>query len=309
MRLRHVLCLLGLAAGLAWLTTPDARGQATEPVIRVILIDGQNNHAWRLTTPVLKQHLEACKRFKVDVSSHLKKGDTPGTVPTVPFPPDLSKYDVLVSNYNGQPWPAEFNKALQTRLREGKLALVIVHAANNSFPGWREYNEMIGMGWRNAHFGDRLVLDAAGKEVRQEKGKGAGAGHGRKHAFKVTVRNAEHPITKGMPREWMHTADELYHGMRGPIKNVRVLATAYSDRATGGTGEHEPMIWTVTYGKGRVFHTPMGHDLDGMRCVGFLATLQRGTEWAATGKVTVPLPENFPTADRTSALPGGGRRR
>jgi type 1 glutamine amidotransferase len=100
----------------------------------------------------------------------------------------------------------------------------------------------------------------------------------------------------------------LYHGLRGPIKNVTVLATAFSDKKTGGTGEHEPMIMTITYGKGRVFHTPMGHDLDGMRCVGFMATLQRGTEWAATGKVTIPLPASFPTADMTSAIPGESRR-
>jgi hypothetical protein len=309
MRARLAPGWLALAAALAWLAAPDSRGgDNPEPVHRVILIDGQNNHAWRLTTPVLKRHLEACKRFRVDVSSHLKPGDAPGKVPTVPFPPELSKYDVLLSNYNGGPWPAAFNKELDGRLREGKLAVVIVHAANNAFPGWREYNEMIGMGWRNANFGDRLVLDDRGEEVRLGKGKGPGAGHGRKHPFRVTVRNAEHPITKGMPREWMHTADELYHGMRGPIKNVQVLATAYSDKGTGGTGEHEPMIWTVTYGKGRVFHTPMGHDLDGMRCIGFMGTLQRGTEWAATGKVTLPLPENFPTAERTSALPGGARR-
>ena len=101
----------------------------------------------------------------------------------------------------------------------------------------------------------------------------------------------------------MHGADELYHGLRGPIENVHLLATAYSDKGKGGTGEHEPMIWTVDYGKGRVFHTPMGHDLDGMRCLGFAATLQRGTEWAATGKVTLPLPAPFPTADKTSSLP------
>lgn len=270
--------------------------------LRTLIIDGQNNHQWRLTTPVLKRHLEACKRFSVDVTSHLKSGDKPGSVKTVPFPPDLSKYDVVVSNYNGAPWPEEFNKDLEKRLSEGKLALVIVHAANNSFPGWKEYNDMIGMGWRDNKFGDRLILDAAGKEVRVEKGKGPGAGHGKKHAFRVTVRDAEHPVTRGMPREWMHTADELYHGMRGPVHNVKVLATAFDDKKQGGTGEHEPMIWTVTYGKGRVFHTPMGHDLDGMKCIGFATTLQRGTEWASTGKVTIPLPKDFPTAKKTSSV-------
>jgi type 1 glutamine amidotransferase len=281
--------------------------------IRVLIIDGQNNHNWRATTPVLLAHLNATKLFAVDVSSHLKKGDTPGSVKTVPFPPKLEDYTVVVSNYNGAPWPKAFNEELEKRVKEGKLHLVIVHAANNSFSDWKEYNEMIGMGWRGAGFGDRLTFSAEGKEVREPKGKGRGAGHGNKHAFQVVIRDAEHPVTKGMPREWMHTADELYAGMRGPIKNVKVLATAYSDKdpkkdGKGGSGEHEPMIWTVTYGKGRVFHTPMGHDLDGMRCVGFTATLQRGTEWAATGKVTQKLPEAFPTKDKASAIPGGARR-
>jgi hypothetical protein len=276
---------------------------ASAAPLRVLLIDGQNNHDWRATTPLLKRHLESCGRFSVDVSSHLKPGDRPGSVKTVHFPPDLTKYDVVVSNYNGAAWPEGFNRALEQRLAGGKIALVIVHAANNSFPRWREYNEMIGMGWRDNKFGDRLILDAGGKQVRQPAGKGAGAGHGRKHAFVVTVRDPEHPVTKGMPREWMHTADELYHGMRGPVRNVKVLATAYSDKATGGTGDHEPMIWTVAYGDGRVFHTPMGHDLEGMRCVGFLATLQRGTEWAATGKVTIDLPKDFPTARETRTVP------
>jgi hypothetical protein len=308
---QHGFALAAGAVALALVLVSTGRAADTpEPgkALRVIIIDGQNNHNWRSTTPILKRHLEASKRFTVDVSSNLRKGDRPGRVPTVPFPPDLSKYDVVLSNYNGAAWPRDFGKDLDRRLREGTIGLVIVHAANNSFTNWKEYNEMIGLGWRGAGFGERLILNDKGKEVIVPKGKGPGSGHGSKHAFKIIVRNAEHPITKGMPPEWMHTADELYHGLRGPGKNMQVLATAYSEKKTGGTGEHEPMIWTVRYGKGRVFHTPMGHDLDGMRCVGFMATLQRGTEWAATGKVTIPLPSNFPTADKTSAVPAESRR-
>jgi uncharacterized protein len=296
-----VLALVGLGAACAAVAPAPAAEGAEK--IRVLLIDGQNNHDWRSTTPLLKAELEGSGRFSVDVSSNLKPGDRPGKVETVLFPPDLGKYDVLVSNYNGAPWPKEFQTALEGRLKEGKIGLVIVHAANNSFPGWGEYNAMLGMGWRDNRFGDRLVLDAEGKEKRVPKGTGPGAGHGAKHASKVTVRDPDHPVTKGMPREWLHTADELYHGMRGPARHVHLLATAYSDKGKGGTGEHEPMIWTVAYGEGRVFHTPMGHDLDGMRCLGFVATLQRGTEWAATGKVTLPLPAAFPTAEKTGSLP------
>jgi type 1 glutamine amidotransferase len=272
-----------------------------EDKIRVLLIDGQNNHNWKATTPVLKKELEQCGRFTVDVASNVKPGEKSPTA-TVDFPPDLSKYDVLLSNYNGADWPKEMQTALEERLRDGKINLVIVHAANNSFGGWQEYNKMIGLGWRGADFGDRLILDTDGNVLRLPKGKGPGASHGPQHAFLVTVRDPDHPITRGMPREWMHMQDELYHGLRGPAVNVHLLATAYSDKKKGGTGEHEPMIWTVTYGKGRVFHTPMGHDVTGMRCVGFVGTLQRGTEWAATGKVTLPLPDAFPTAEKTSSI-------
>jgi uncharacterized protein len=308
-------------------------GTRPETKIKVLIIDGQNNHNWRATTPHLKKVLEACGRFTVDVATapEMPRRPQPTKVKSAEaqerykkalkeyearlppylkamgqFHPDISKYEVLLSNYNGDMWPRELRDELDDSLKSGKIALVIVHAANNSFPGWPEFNQMIGMGWRNNKFGDRLTLDENGKPVRVPKGKGPGAGHGSQHAFLITVRNREHPITRGMPASWMHTQDELYQGMRGPIEHVHLLATAFADKKKGGKGssnEHEPMIWTVTYGKGRVFHTPMGHDLPGMRCIGFITTLQRGTEWAATGKVTIPVPKNFPTAAKTSSLP------
>jgi hypothetical protein len=292
-----------LAALSLCLLAPVAASAEDAPKVKVILIDGQNNHNWRATTPVLKKFLEDSGRFSVDVSSNLKKGDKPGKVEnTVPFPPDLTKYDVLLSNYNGQAWPKQFQASLVERVREGKLGLVVFHAANNCFADWPEFNEMIGMGWRNNKFGDRIFLDSDGKLVRQEKGKGLGAGETSMHPFAVNVRDADHPITKGMPREWMHSADQLVHGLRGPVKNVKVLATAYSAKAKGGTGEHEPMMWTVTYGKGRVFHTPMGHDVKSVSCVGFATALARGAEWVATGKVTIALPKAFPTEKEVRLL-------
>jgi type 1 glutamine amidotransferase len=297
-----VLAAVFLGAGL--LLSQVAAGEA-KGKIRVVIIDGQNNHDWRSTTPFLKKVLQDSGRFSVDVSTGplsqrdiKEKRGLPKGWQAVPFPPDLSKYDVVLSNYNGDPWPKDFQMALDDSLKNGKIQLVIVHAANNSFGGWKEYRLMIGMGWYGKNTGDRLKVDENGKEVRVPKGEDLDPSHRYSGVFKITVRDQNHPITKGMPAEWMHAADELYDNMRGPIENVHLLATAYSK----GTKAHEPMIWTVSYGKGRVFHTPMGHDLSGMRCIGFITTLLRGTEWAATGKVSQPIPTNFPEADKTSSL-------
>jgi type 1 glutamine amidotransferase len=295
--LRMAPLIVALLAGVA-----AAAEEKADAKVRVLIIDGQNNHNWRATTPYLKKALEDCGRFEVAVSSFLKKDDKPGEIKeTVPFPPDLGKYDVVLSNYNGQPWPEEFQRALDAAVKDGKLGLVVFHAADNAFSPWPEYNRMIGLGWRNNKFGDRLYLDADGKLVRQAKGEGLGAGETVGHAFPVLVRDVEHPITRGMPREWMHTADQLVHGLRGPGENLHVLATAYSSKDRKGTGENELMMWTVNYGKGRVFHTPMGHDLTALRCVGLTTVLRRGVEWAATGNVTLPIPKEFPTAEKASA--------
>ena len=108
---------------------------------------------------------------------------------------------------------------------------------------------------------------------------------------------------QGIPVEWMHAKDELYHGQRGPAAGMNVLATAHAAKQTGGTDAHEPMVWWIRYGKGVVFTTVMGHADYSMQCVGFQTIVNRGTEWAATGKVTIPVPAQFPTASATLSAP------
>ncbi len=263
--------------------------------IKVLIVDGQNNHKWRFTTPVMKQVLESAGLFTVDVSTSPPRGKDLSK-----WNPEFSKYGVIVSNYNGAPWSKKTQKAFVDYTKGGG-GVVIVHAANNSFGKWKEYNEIIGLGgWggRNEKSGP-YVYFKDGKFVRDTK-KGGGGGHGSQHAFQVVVRNSDHPVTKGMPAVWLHAKDELYDRLRGPAENMTVLATSYSDPKRGGRGEHEPMIFTVSYGQGRVFHTPMGHADYSMKCVGFQATLCRGAEWAATGKVTQEIPKDFPTANKVS---------
>jgi len=117
--------------------------------------------------------------------------------------------------------------------------------------------------------------------------------------FLITVRDASHPILRGLPATWMHQGDELYARLRGPGPKD-VLATAFSDPDNSGSGRDEPMLMANMFGKGRIFHTTLGHDINGISSVDFVVTLQRGTEWAATGSVTQKVPANFPTATSVS---------
>ncbi len=262
---------------------------------KVLIIDGQNNHNWQATTPVLKKLLEETGLFAVEVATTPPKGGDLSA-----FRPNFAGYQVVVSNYNGEDWPRETQAAFEKFVRAGG-GLVVYHAANNPFPEWKAFNEMIvlgGWGNRTPQSGPYLRM-REGKAVREDK-PGPSGHHGKRHPYLMMTRDQKHPVMAGLPEKWMHATDELYDSMRGPAVEATVLATAYSDPATGGTGEDEPLILTRSYGKGRVFHTMLGHDLESVSCVGFVVTFQRGTEWAGTGKVTVKVPGDFPGAEKVS---------
>lgn len=254
--------------------------------IKALLVDGQNNHKWEQTSPLIKATLESTDMFSVDVATAPGKGGDMST-----FKPKFSDYDVVVSNYNGDPWSKPTQEAFTKYVRSGG-GFVSVHAADNSFPKWSEYNEMIGVGG----WGGRTEKN--GPYVRWRDGKferdtqaGRGGSHGKRHPFEVVVRNTEHPITRGLPASWLQAEDELYAELRGPAVNMKVLATAFSSKAVSGpngTDQHEPILMVVDFGKGRAFHTTLGHDTKSMSGTAFQVTLQRGTEWAATGNVTQP---------------------
>jgi len=286
--------LLASTAAAAFLFLPQAH--AAGP-IQVMLLDGESAgayHNWQVTTPVLKKELEETGLFHVDVVTAPPRGaDFSG------FNPEFGKYQVIVMNYDApsERWPDPLKAAFEAYMRNGG-GLVTVHASDNAFAGWQAFNEMIGIGgWRNRTEKDGpLWFMKDGKLTSDDKAGRAGA-HGSRVPFAVTVQDANHPITKGLPHVWMHQGDELYNSLRGPGKNMTVLATAYSDPENRGSGHDEPMLMTLSFGKGRVFHTAMGHDINALSCIGFIVTLQRGTEWAATGKVTQKVPTVFPSAN------------
>src|SRR5262249_42875258 len=148
-RLDRVARYASLVLLLSWCATTQAAP------MKALIIDGQNNHDWKSTTPVLKKILEDTGLFTVDVATSPPKGGDMSS-----FRPEFDGYRVIVSNYNGEPWSKETQDAFVKYVRSGG-GFVCVHAADNSFPSWPEYNEMIGIGgWegRNEKSGPYLRL-------------------------------------------------------------------------------------------------------------------------------------------------------
>jgi type 1 glutamine amidotransferase len=292
-RILSIIC--GVVIGS--LLLPAFAASAKKP-IPVLLVDGSSSgphHDWRLVTAVVKKALDETGLFQVTVATSPPFGGDFSN-----FKPNFGDYRAIIWNYDAPDWPADLRSQLDDYVKNGG-GLVIVHAAAVAFPDWSAFNRMSGIaGWKNRseksgpywYFKDgKLVSDTT---------PGPAGSHGARIPFQVVTRAPEHPIMKGLPTAWMHAGDELYAHLRGPGENMTVLATAYSDPKNNGSGRDEPALLVVGYGSGRVFHTTWGHDMVALSCVGFLTTLQRGTEWAATGRVTQKVPATFPSANTVS---------
>jgi len=234
--------------------------------IKTLLITGHNNHNWQYTSSVHEDTLEATGRFDVDVT------DTPETV--LADAAALKKYQLFVLDYNDSQESKRWGSAAEKNFADavkGGVGVVAVHAANNAFKGWTDYEKMLGLMWRD------------------------GTGHGKFHDFDVVFVDSNHPVTAGLQTMKSHP-DELYHKLVNAQKaDFHVLAQAKSDKDSGGSGENEPMAFTLEFGKGRIFATPLGHvwnkdDASKVSVVdpAFKILLARGAEWAATGAVTLP---------------------
>ena len=239
-----------LLLALLMVTAPLAAQPAK---LRALIYSGRNNHDWRTTTPFLKKILLDTGRFDVRVNEE-PAGNSDAT---------LAPYDVLVLDYCGARWGEAAEKAVERFVASGK-GLVVFHAASYPFgnapilgdnmtntgkfePPWMEYRKMAGAFWSK----DEKPI----------------TGHGQRHSFKVKWTRPDHPVARGLEESFWAT-DELYHSFR-MMPRVEVLATAFDDAKFDGTGKDEPILWTVRYGKGRVFQHALGHNVAALQETGF----------------------------------------
>ena len=222
--------------------------------IRILILSGQNNHAWQETTPKLRAILDEGGRFQVDVKEH-PEGMTREF---------LAAYGGIVSNWNNwgvtgaTPWSGAAREALIAFVADGK-GYVSIHAGSSSFYDWEDYKKLSITSWDLEN-----------------------TSHGPQHLFKVLPSPVEHPITAGM--EPFATFDELWN--RAPVPaDAQVLATAYSAPEFKGTGKDEPILFARSFGKGRSVNFLLGHHARAMSNPAFAELFTRSVEWAVTRAV------------------------
>ena len=307
MKLRSVVCLLTIFS--LWLLPALAKSRSGK--IRVLITDGFSNHDWKQSTLLLRGTLAEAGGFDVSVSTMPPKG----SAEWAKWRPDFAAYDVVIQTCNDNggngelagvkdlpEWPEAVKKEFVEYVGNGG-GVYIFHSAENAFVGWKAYEQMVGLSWRNADYGAAIRLTDAGKPVRIPPGVGRGTGHGLRGNVLVT-RVGNDPIHRGIPRTWLSPGVEVYYYARGPAQHLRVLTYARDDEP--GLRMLWPMEWTTTFGKGRIYISTYGHVWDGdvqpasMRDAAVQTIIPRALEWLAGRPVIFPVPQDFPTADAVS---------
>lgn len=221
--------------------------------LKVIILTGSNNHNWKATTQQLKTMYDETKHFELSIT------ESPDTLRYK----DFKTFDVVVSNWNqwpknDKPWPESTKKDLMQFIEEGG-GFVLFHASSASFYDWKAYHELVGGTW------------------------GKGTRHGKIATHKIIFQDKDHPITNGIEDFWIK--DELWVNLQLQ-QNLNILATSHSEVKNKGRGLNEPVMLWSTKGKGRCFYNVLGHNVEALKNKNWKKIMLRGTEWAATGKVS-----------------------
>ena len=240
---------LALAGALASVLPSTAAEPAGK--IKVLLVTGDDvlpYHDWQTVSQALKETLVSSGKFEVRVCEDAGVLDSAAA---------LGRYNLVLLDYYNAKTPTLSDGAkenLASFVKEGK-GLVITHLSSASFKEWEEFHKLCGRYW------------VMGK-----------SGHSPRGVFKAQITKTESPITEGLTD--FEADDELYSKLQGDAP-ITVLVEADSDWSK----KTEPLAFTVEYGKGRVFHETLGHDAKAVKNPTVQKLIQRGCEWAATGKV------------------------
>jgi type 1 glutamine amidotransferase len=212
---------------------------------RVLLVTGVDypGHVWRETAPVLAQLLRQDARLTVAVIEDPHLLDSAA----------LRSYDAAVLHFMNWEVPAP-GEAARQNLRsfvEGGGGLLLVHFACGAWQDWPEFKNLAGRAY------DPKLPP-----------------HDPRGPFAVRIGDHDHPVTRGLAD--FQADDELYTCLGGD-RPIRVLATAKSKV----DGRDYPMAFVFAYGKGRVFHSPLGHDGKAFQMTGVAEILRRGCVWTA----------------------------
>lgn len=285
--------------------------QSGHGLIRVLIVDGFSNHDWRQTTHLLRGMLQSDSEFIVEVSTMPAMGSREWSA----WRPHFADYDVVIQTCNDNggngelagikekpEWPDAVKQDFVEYVRKGG-GVYIYHAGENAFVGWKAYEEMVGLSWRDADYGTAVRVTDKGRLERFPPNVGKGTGHGERGDVFIT-RLGNDPIHAGMPRSWLSPDLEVYYFARGPAEHLHVLA--YARDSNPDLRMFWPVEWTTTFGKGRVYISTYGHVWDGdvqppsMRDAAVQTIIPRALEWLAGRPVTFPVPPDFPGTNAVS---------
>jgi len=252
--MKYLIKFLSISVLLILFFAAQSVEKNSQKPIRVLLLSGRNNHEWQQTTPFIEKIFLQSGKFTVSVT---EKTDTLKMS-------DFIKFDVVLSNWNSWPendfrWPERTKKALLQFIKNGG-GFVTFHASSSAFYNWPEFQKISTAAW---------IMDTTS--------------HGKVSETNVSIINKKHPVTAGISDFVIF--DELWLNAAVNPK-FEVLGTASNQKITDEGLKSQPAIMVAGYGKGRIFHTILGHDLIAMESEGFQMLMLRGTEWAAIGKVS-----------------------
>jgi len=249
---RGFMARAAAALGVPYFVSTSAEAAPKKPrTTRVLIITGQDHpaHKWRQTAPLLAKMLREDPRLQVDVDEN----------PQSLASPNLHEYDAVVLHFMNWKVPAPGPKArenLRKFVADGK-GMMMVHFACGAFQDWPEFRNLAGRVW----------------DPKKR-------GHDPRGPFRVDITDLNHPVTRGLKA--FQTDDELYTCVVGD-RPIDVLATARSKV----DGKEYPMAFAFSYGKGRVFHCLLGHDVKALSFPAVSQLFRRGCAWSA-GLPAVP---------------------